>query len=73
MKLYGDFDGSSAHELLNALIAHSTDAHQIFIDTNDLDTVHPFGQEVFEKNLGTIINQFINLTFIGKYKNSLAL
>lgn len=73
MKLYGDFDGSSAHELLNALIDHSTDTHQIFIDTNDLATVHPFGQEVFQKNLGIIIDRFINLTFIGKYKNSLAL
>lgn len=73
MKLYGDFDGSSAHELLNALIAHGTNAHQIFIDTDDLDTVHPFGQEVFHKNLSTIIKQFINLNFIGKYKNSLAI
>jgi anti-anti-sigma regulatory factor len=72
LKLYGDFDGSSAHELLNVLIEHVTDAHQIFIDTNDLNTIHPFGQEVFKKNLDTIHKEFMNIIFIGKNKQNIA-
>ena len=72
MKLYGDFDGSSAHELLNALIEHGTGAHQIFIDTNDLKTIHSFGQEVFQNNFCSIGNRFINFSFIGKNKHIIA-
>jgi hypothetical protein len=35
LKLDGDFDGSSAHELINTLIAHSNGLWEIFIDTNN--------------------------------------
>jgi hypothetical protein len=72
MKLYGDFDEISALELLKALTDHGSGAHQIFIDTNDLSTIHPFGQEVFQKNISTINGQYINLTFIGKNKHSIS-
>jgi hypothetical protein len=72
MKLYGDFDEISALELLNALTDHGNDAHQIFIDTNDLSTIHPFGQEMFQKNISILNGQFINLTFIGKNKHSIS-
>jgi hypothetical protein len=66
LKLSGDFDGSSAHELINALIEHSTGFHQIFIDTNDLKTIHQFGRDVFQKKLGSFNKQFRNFIFIGK-------
>jgi len=72
MKLYGDFDETSALELLNALTNHGNGAHQIFIDTNDLSTIHPYGQEMFQKNVGILNGQFINLTFIGKNKHSIS-
>ena len=72
MKLYGDFDGSAAHELLNALMEHGTGAHQVFIDTNDLNTIHPFGQEVLQNNLNSINIRFINFSFIGKNKHTFA-
>jgi len=72
MKLYGDFDEISALELLNALTDHGNGARQIFIDTNDLSSIHPFGQEMFQKNIGNLNGQFINLTFIGKNKNSIS-
>ena len=57
LKLSGDFDGSSAHELINKLSEHGADCYQIFIDTNDLKTIHLFGKEVFQKNLGAFQNQ----------------
>ena len=72
LKLDGDFDGSSAHELINAITEQGTDFYQIFIDTNDLKTIHPFGQEVFQKNLGRFNKKFTNLIFIGENGNKIA-
>jgi hypothetical protein len=66
LKLAGDFDGSSAYELINTLIEHGKDFYEIFIDTNDLKTIHPFGKDVFQKNLGSSNKLYRNLVFIGK-------
>ena len=66
LKLAGDFDGSSAHELLNALTEYGNGFHEILIDTNDLKTIHPFGRDVFQKNLRSTSKLFKNIVFIGK-------
>ena len=66
LQLYGDFDGSSAHELLNTLIDNGKDFFEVFIDTNDLKTIYPFGEEVFQKKLGIFSQKFNNLIFIGE-------
>ena len=71
MKLQGDFDGNSALELLNALKDSGNDFYQIFIDTNDLSAIYPFGKDVFQNNLSTL--PISNLTFIGKNKHRLTL
>jgi hypothetical protein len=71
MKLDGDFDGNSAYELINALRDHGAEFFQIFIDTNDLKTVHAFGREVFQKNFGAL-KQLSNLIFIGQNDRHLA-
>ena len=70
LKLTGDFDGGSAHELINTLTKHGTGSWDIFIDTNNLKTIHPFGRDVFQKNLHSIIKQLKNLIIVGanKYK-----
>ena len=47
LKLEGDFDGNSAYELLETLKKYDSGSYQIFIDTNDLKTIYPFGKEVF--------------------------
>ena len=65
LKLDGDFDGNSAHELINVLTEHGKGIDQIFIDTNDLKTIHPFGRDVFKKNIGRFSNGLGNLIFIG--------
>jgi len=54
LKLYGDFDGSSACELINVLKNYRNGSNQIFIDTNNLNTIHPFGMDVFKKNLSVL-------------------
>ena len=71
LKLDGDFDGNSAYELINALRDHGAEFFQIFIDTNNLKTVHAFGREVFQKNFGAL-KQLSNLIFIGENGRRLA-
>jgi hypothetical protein len=66
LKLSGDFDGSSAHELFNMLKSYDTGFWKIFIDTNDLKTIDPFGREVFQKKLCSFNKKFKNLIFIGE-------
>lgn len=70
LRLYGDFDGGSAHELINTLTKNGNGSWDIFIDTNDLKAIHPLGRDVFQKNLSSIKKQFKNLIIVGanKYK-----
>ena len=72
LKLNGDFDGSSAYELINALREHGSEFLQIFIDTNNLKTIHPFGQAVFQNNF-TIKRLSRFLTFTGEHGNTMAM
>ena len=65
LKLDCDFDGNSAHELSNSLIAHSAGLWDIFIDTNNLKTISPYGIDVFQKNLNGIKKQLKNLIMVG--------
>jgi hypothetical protein len=71
LKLSGDFDGSSAYELINTLTKHSNKFHEIFVDTNDLETIHPFGKDVIQKNLSHSSTLCSNLVFIGKNGNEM--
>ena len=66
LRLAGDFDGNSAHELINSLENNNKGYYQIFVDTSDLKTVYPFGKEVLAKKLDSISKQFKNLVFIGE-------
>jgi hypothetical protein len=66
LRLNGDFDGNSAYELINALKEHGTEFFQIFIDTNNLKTIHPFGRAVFQKNLSILNKKLSHLIFIGE-------
>jgi hypothetical protein len=66
LKLFGDFDGNSAHELINAILDRGFGFYQIFIDTDDLNTIHQFGREVLEKKIGRSNKQFNKVVFIGR-------
>ena len=50
VQLIGDFDGISAYEVLDVL-EDCKNAHRIFIHTNKLRRIHPFGCDIFQKNL----------------------
>ena len=70
MKMCGDFDGNSAHELLKAIQINAPKSYQVFIDTENLNNIYAFGKEVFQNNLGFIKKQSEKLIFIGKNQNS---
>ena len=59
LKLFGDFDGTSAYELYNTLTEHNSGFNQIFVDINNLKTIYPFGRDLFEKKFGTIKKQLV--------------
>ena len=72
LKLHGDFDVNSAQELANTLLTHGVGYWDIFIDTNNLETIHPFGRATFKMNLNNFRNQLNNLFFIGVNKHKIA-
>lgn len=71
LKLAGDFDGISAYELLNVLKRNCNPNSKVFIHTGALREVHPFGVNVFHKNLGFLKGRSIQLIFIGENANKI--
>jgi hypothetical protein len=63
--LRGDFDGSSAFELFNALKKNLNSSKCILIDTNRLKEIYPFGREVFYYNFQKIKKQRNRFRFVG--------
>ena len=70
VKLYGDFDGSSACEIINFLQTCKSFPNQISIDTNNIGILHPFGLKVFKMNLGTLDVKRKNISITGKHRFS---
>jgi len=71
LKLIGDFDGSSAYELIDTLKKYSGIARKVFIHTCSLSSVHSFGSDVFQKNYD-IKKLSRALIFTGEYGDRLA-
>jgi anti-anti-sigma regulatory factor len=70
LKLYGDFDGSSACELINVLKSQRNGSNQIFIDTDNLNTINPFGMDVLKKNLSVLDFSTDRIIITGKHRFS---
>ncbi len=68
----GDFDGASAHKLLNALKNKGTGWNRIFIHTDGLIKILPFGESVFQNSLSGLNNRLAGLTFTGKHGSRIA-
>ena len=72
LKLKGDFDGSSAHQLINTPKEQNGNVSKIFIHTCNLSSMDPFILEVFQKNFS--VNKLSDrLTFTGEYSDKMAL
>jgi len=72
LKLCGDFDGSSALELINTLKDNYSKAEEIVIDTRGLCSIHPFGRDVFRKNCTIFSKQSRNVIFTGANSSELS-
>jgi len=72
LKLIGDFDGSSAHELLNVLKSNCIGASKVFIHTSCLKHIYPFGREIFHKKLEALTCRSVSVLFTGEEALQLA-
>ena len=72
LKLMGDFDGTSAHELLKVLERNSARTTRIFMHTSSLRNIHPFGLNVFHSNLDVLSGRSLTMVFTGEYASQLA-
>ena len=66
LKLKGDFDGTSAHELLDVVRKRAAHASQVFINTSILRDINAFGLHVFRSNLDILKGQSVELVFTGE-------
>ncbi len=72
LQLSGDFDGSSAWELLNE-IHRDLDLHpKVVVDTQGLKHIEPFGVAVFHANLSMKRHAGDRIRFIGDKAQGLA-
>jgi anti-anti-sigma regulatory factor len=65
LKLTGDFDGSSAHQLLNFLKRYDRKFSTIFIHTGAVREIAPFGHHVFHENFGQFRKSGVRFVFTG--------
>jgi len=62
----GDFDGSSAHALLEALRRKSDDMQKITVNTDGLKNIYDFGLTVFQGHLPSLNRQIEEIVITGK-------
>jgi anti-anti-sigma regulatory factor len=73
LKLNGDFDGSSACELVNLLNeGELVESSKVMVDTNELKHVYPFGLNVLHHRLYELKSRRIPLIFTGKMSGRFA-
>ena len=66
LKLGGDFDGISAHELIDILKREGVRYPKIFIDTGGMSDIHPFGVDVFHSYFDRLKGSSVEFVFTGK-------
>jgi stage II sporulation protein AA (anti-sigma F factor antagonist) len=72
MQLYGDFDGTSADELVNFLDRCGSGYHKVAIDTEGLRTINDFGRNVFFNKAKRLKATYSRITFTGQYESDFA-
>ena len=66
LKLLGDFDGTSAWQLLNVLKKNINGVYRVIIHTNCLKNIYPFGQDIFRQNLPGLKARPVQILFTGE-------
>ncbi len=72
LKLKGDFDGMSAHQVLITLRKYCRCCTRIFVHTRRLNHILPFGRRVFLSNLEFVTRRSVQLVFTGENASQLS-
>lgn len=72
LMLIGDFDGSSAWELINVLKKITNDVFKVIIHTNSLKCIYSFDRDTFRRNLSDMNSRSFNLLFTGENASEIA-
>lgn len=72
LKLAGDFDATSAYELIYAIKKLAEETVKVFIYTNGLKNIYHFGLDVFHRNIGYRNGQATNIVFTGNHASQLS-
>jgi anti-anti-sigma regulatory factor len=67
LQLFGDFDASSACELINALDQSVKTSSKVAIDTDGLRTINAFGLDVFLLRMSTLNSARADIEVIGRF------
>ena len=67
LQLFGDFDGSSACELINVLDESVKKSSKVAIDTDGLRTINAFGLNVFLPRMSWLNNTQANIEVTGRF------
>ena len=67
LKLIGDFDGSSAYQLVDKLIEYCIKSDHVIIDTDALREIHTFGLNILSYQMLTLKGPLSNVTFVGEH------
>jgi hypothetical protein len=72
LKLIGDFDGSSAWELINVLKKNTNNVFKVIIHTNSLKSIYPFDRDIFRQKLRDMNRRSFHLLFTGENASEIA-
>ena len=72
LNLSGDFDATSAYELIYAIKKLPEETVKIYIYTNALKTIHPFGMDIFHKFMRSLNGQSAKIVFTGNNASQLS-
>lgn len=72
VKLKGDFDGTSGHQLAHILTESAKTAQRITIETDELRQIHSFGASTFASHLRIASNERVRLIFKGRHARKIA-
>ncbi|MBI5581777.1 MAG: hypothetical protein HY895_21695 [Deltaproteobacteria bacterium] len=73
LKLEGDFDATSAYELIHAIKKLPENTRKISIHTNGLKNIYPFGLNVFCRLMSSLNGQSAKIVFKGNNASRLTL
>jgi hypothetical protein len=72
LKLMGDFDATSAYELIYAIKKLPEDTVRIRICTDGLKAIQPFGLDVFHRFTSSLNGQSARMVFAGNHASRLS-